>query len=43
MGLVNTNIQLRNVRIPALEPVEVETLADSGRCIFACLNTSACN
>jgi clan AA aspartic protease len=30
MGLVNTNIQLRNVRIPALEPVEVETLADSG-------------
>ena len=30
MGLVNGNIQLRNARIPALEPVEVEALADSG-------------
>ena len=30
MGLVNANIQLRNVRIPALESVEVEALADSG-------------
>ena len=30
MGLVNANIQLRNARTPALEPVEVEALADSG-------------
>ena len=30
MGLVNANIQLRNVRIPALESIEVEALADSG-------------
>ena len=30
MGLVNAKIQLRNARIPALEPVEVEALADSG-------------
>jgi clan AA aspartic protease len=30
MGLVNGNIQLRNARIPGLEPVEVEALADSG-------------
>ncbi len=27
---MNANIQLRNVRLPALEPVEVEALADSG-------------
>ena len=30
MGLANGNIQLRNARIPGLEPVEVEALADSG-------------
>jgi clan AA aspartic protease len=30
VGLVNANIQLRNARNPALEPVEVEALADSG-------------
>jgi len=30
MGLVNANIQLRNARNPALEPVEVAALADSG-------------
>ena len=30
MGLVNGNIQLRNARMPTLEPVEVEALADSG-------------
>ena len=27
---MNAKIQLRNARIPALEPVEVEALADSG-------------
>jgi hypothetical protein len=27
---VNAKIQLRNARIPSLEPVEVEALADSG-------------
>lgn len=30
MGLVNAKIQLRNPRIPELEPVEVEALADTG-------------
>jgi len=30
MGLVNANIQLRNARNPALDPVEAEALADSG-------------
>jgi clan AA aspartic protease len=30
VGLVNASIQLRNARIPSLEPVEVEALADSG-------------
>ena len=29
MGLANASIQLRNARIPSLEPVEVEALADS--------------
>ena len=27
---MSAKVQLRNVRIPALEPVEVEALADSG-------------
>lgn len=30
MGLVNAKIQLRNPRIPELEPVEIEALADTG-------------
>lgn len=30
MGLVNAKIQLRNPRMPELEPVEVEALADTG-------------
>ena len=30
MGFVNARITLRNARNPALEPVEVEALADSG-------------
>ena len=30
MGLVNARIILRNAKNPALEPVEVEALADSG-------------
>ncbi len=30
MGLVNARISLRNARNPAVEPVEVEALADSG-------------
>jgi clan AA aspartic protease len=30
MGLVNARITLRNAKNPALEPVEVEALADSG-------------
>ncbi len=30
MGLTNANIQLRNPRIPELEPVEVDALADTG-------------
>ncbi len=30
MGLANANIQLRNARLPELEPVEVDALADTG-------------
>lgn len=30
MGLINANIQLRNPRLPELEPVEVDALADTG-------------
>ena len=30
MGIVNTNVLLKNPRKPELEPVEVEALADSG-------------
>jgi len=30
MGLVNGKIQLRNPRLPDLEPVEAEALADTG-------------
>jgi len=30
MGLTNAKIQLRNPRIPGLEPVEVDALADTG-------------
>ena len=30
MGLTNANIQLRNPRLPELEPVEVDALAYSG-------------
>ena len=30
MGLTNAKIQLRNPRIPELEPVEVDALADTG-------------
>ena len=30
MGLVNGKIQLRNPRLPDLEPVETEALADTG-------------
>ncbi len=30
MGLTNANIQLRNPRLPELEPVEIEALADTG-------------
>ena len=30
MGLIDAKIQLRNPRIPELEPVEVEALADTG-------------
>ena len=30
MGLTNANIQLRNPRLPELEPVEVDALADTG-------------
>ncbi|MEM1368004.1 MAG: clan AA aspartic protease [Cyanobacteria bacterium P01_H01_bin.15] len=29
MGLTNASIQLRNPRLPALEPVEVDALADT--------------
>ena len=30
MGLTNAHIQLRNPRLPELEPVEVDALADTG-------------
>ena len=30
MGLTNATIQLRNPRLPELEPVEVDALADTG-------------
>ena len=30
MGLVNARITLKNPKLPALEPVEVEAMADSG-------------
>ncbi len=30
MGLTNANIQLRNPRLPELEPVTVDALADTG-------------
>ena len=30
MGLVNAKIQLRNPRLPDLEPVEIDALADTG-------------
>ena len=30
MGLTNVMIQLKNPRLPALEPVEIEALADTG-------------
>ncbi len=30
MGLTNAKIQLRNPRLPDLEPVEIEALADTG-------------
>lgn len=30
MGLTNANIQLKNPRLPELEPVEVDALADTG-------------
>ena len=30
MGLVNAKIQLRNPRLPELEPVEIDALADTG-------------
>jgi len=30
MGLVNPKIQLRNPRLPELEPVEIDALADTG-------------
>ena len=30
VGLTNANIQLRNPRLPELEPVEVDALADTG-------------
>ena len=30
VGLTNAKIQLRNPRLPGLEPVEVEALADTG-------------
>ncbi len=30
MGLTNAYIQLRNPRLPKLEPVEVDALADTG-------------
>ena len=30
MGLTNANIQLRNPRIPELEPVGIDALADTG-------------
>ena len=30
MGLSNANIQLRNPRLPELEPIEIDALADTG-------------
>ncbi len=30
MGLTNAKIQLRNPRIPELDPIEVDALADTG-------------
>lgn len=30
MGLANTSIALRNPRLPDLEPIEVDALADTG-------------
>ena len=38
MGLTNANIQLRNPRLPELEPVEINALADTGS-VHMCIPT----
>ena len=42
MGIVYSKIILRNPRLPDLEPVEVEALADSGA-LFLCIPTEICS
>lgn len=41
MGLVTSKIRLRNPRLPELEAIEVEALADSGA-LFLCIPESIC-
>ena len=41
MGIVYSKIILRNPRLPELEPVEVEALADSGA-LFLCIPAEVC-
>jgi len=38
MGLTNAKIQLRNPRLPDLEPVEIDALADTGA-VHMCIPT----
>lgn len=41
MGLTNANLQLRNPRLPALPPVQVRALADTGA-VHLCIPQQIC-
>jgi clan AA aspartic protease len=42
MGLVTSKLVLRNPRLPDLEPIEVDALADSGA-VFLCIPQELCD
>ena len=42
MGIVYSKIILRNPRLPELEPIEVEAMADSGA-LFLCIPEALCS
>jgi clan AA aspartic protease len=42
MGIVYSKIVLRNPRLPELEPIEVEAMADSGA-LFLCIPEALCS